>query len=79
MPAEPARNGIRAADLGDDGWTKPRSDNGGDRPEANKLPGGRVALRQSAGPRSPALVPDPDEIRALAPGAKAGPADDLIT
>jgi hypothetical protein len=78
MPTEPARNGIRAADLGDDGWTKPWSDNGGSCLEAKKLPGGRVALRQSTDPHSPALILEPDEIRAFILGAKAGLADDLI-
>jgi hypothetical protein len=78
MPTEPARNGIRAADLGDDGWTKPWSDNGGDCLEAKKLPGGRVALRQSTDPHSPALILEPNEIRAFVLGAKAGLADDLL-
>jgi hypothetical protein len=78
MPTDPARNGMRAADLGDDGWTKPWSDNGGDCLEAKKLPGGRVALRQSTDPRSPALILEPGEIRAFVLGAKAGLADHLI-
>jgi hypothetical protein len=78
MPTEPARNGMRAADLGDNGWTKPWSDNGGDCLEAKKLPGGRVALRQSTDPDSPALILEPNEIRAFVLGAKAGLADDLI-
>ena len=30
MTTELARNGMPAADLGDDGWAKPWSDNGGD-------------------------------------------------
>lgn len=79
MQAEPIRNGIRAASLGDDGWRKPWSDNGGSCLEAKKLPGGRVALRQSTDPDSPALVLEPDEIRAFVEGAKAGRADDLLT
>jgi len=78
MSTEPVRNGIRAADLGDDGWAKPWSDNGGSCLEAKKLPGGRVALRQSTDPDSPALILEPDEIRAFVLGAKAGLADDLI-
>ena len=42
------RNGMPAADLGDQGWVKPWSgSNGGDCLEAKKLPDGRVALRQS--------------------------------
>jgi len=78
MSTETISNGMPAADLGDDGWTKPWSDNGGACLEAKKLPGGRVALRQSTDPRSPALILEPHEIRAFVLGAKAGLADDLI-
>ena len=46
--------------------------------EAKKLPGGRIALRQSTDPDSPALILEPNEIRAFVLGAKAGLADDLI-
>jgi hypothetical protein len=73
------RNGMPAAALGTEGWRKPWSDNGGDCLEAKKLPGGRVALRQGADPASPALVLEPNEIRAFIQGAKAGLADDLLT
>lgn len=73
------RNGITATDLGPAGWTKPWSDNGGDCLEAKKLPGGRVALRQSTDPAGPALILEPNEIRAFVDGAKAGLADDLLT
>ncbi len=76
---EHIRNGMRAADLGPDGWRKPWSDNGGACLEAKKLPGGRVALRQSTDPASPALILEPDEIRAFIQGAKAGLADDLLS
>ena len=52
------RNGMPAADLGTQGWAKPWSGpNGGDCLEAKKLPGGRVALRQSTDPARPR--PDP--------------------
>jgi hypothetical protein len=80
-PVHPAPiwNGMPAASLGADGWRKPWSDNGGSCLEAKKLPGGRVALRQSADPASPALVLEPDEIRAFVAGAKAGLADDLLS
>jgi Domain of unknown function (DUF397) len=71
-------NGMRAADLGHDGWHKPWSDAGACL-EAKKLPGGRVALRQSTDPDSPALILQPDEIRAFVNGAKTGLADDLFT
>jgi hypothetical protein len=79
MNTERVRNGIPAADLGSQGWTKPWSDNGGSCLEAKKLPGGRVALRQSADPSSPALILEPDEIRAFVQGAKVGLADDLLS
>ena len=73
------RNGMPAAGLGPDGWTKPWSDNGGSCLEAKKLPGGQVALRQGTDPDGPALILDPAEIRAFIEGAKAGLADDLLT
>jgi hypothetical protein len=73
------RNGMPAADLGPGGWAKPWSDNGGSCLEAKKLPGGRVALRQSTYPDGPALILEPGEIRAFITGAKAGLADDLLT
>jgi hypothetical protein len=79
MHTEPARNGMPAASLGPDGWRKPWSDNGGSCLEAKKLPGGRIALRQSTDPAGPALILEPDEIRAFVEGAKAGLADDLLT
>ena len=73
------RNGMPAADLGPDGWRKPWSgSNGGACLEAKKLPGGRVALRQSTDPDGPALILEPGEIRAFVSGAKAGLADDLL-
>ena len=79
MNPELIRNGMPAADLGADGWRKPWSDNGGPCLEARKLPGGRVALRQSTDPDGPALILDPGEIRAFVDGAKVGLADDLLT
>jgi hypothetical protein len=72
------RNGMPANDLGPGGWAKPWSDNGGSCLEAKKLPGGHVALRQSADPDGPALILNPEEIRAFVHGAKAGLADDLL-
>jgi Domain of unknown function (DUF397) len=73
-------NGMRAADLGPDGWTRPwSSPNGGSCLEAKKLPGGQVALRQSTDPDSPALILERDEIRAFVAGARAGLADYLLT
>ena len=74
------RNGLPATSLGPEGWVKPWSGpNGGDCLEAKKLPGGRVALRQSTDPNGPALILEPNEIRAFIDGAKAGLADDLLT
>jgi hypothetical protein len=69
-----------ATDLGTSGWSKPwSSPNGGSCLEAKKLPDGRVALRQSTDPSSPALILDPSEIRAFVEGAKTGLADYLLT
>lgn len=79
MDTERIRNGMPAANLGTGGWAKPWSDNGGSCLEARKLPGGRVALRQSTDPASPALILEPAEIRAFIQGARAGLADDLLT
>ncbi len=74
------RNGMPAADLGTEGWRKPwSSTNGGACLEAKKLSGGQVALRQSTDSATPALILEPDEIRAFIQGAKAGLADDLLT
>jgi Domain of unknown function (DUF397) len=78
MNTDHIHNGMQADDLGSDGWTKPWSDNGGSCLEAKKLPGGRVALRQSTDPASPALVLERCEIAAFVEGAKAGLADDLL-
>lgn len=78
MNTEP-RNGFPATDLGTDDWIKPWSGmNGGDCLEAKKLPGGRVALRQSTDPEGPALILEPNEIAAFVNGAKAGLADGLL-
>ena len=73
------RNGMPATDLGPDGWRKPwSSPNGGSCLEAKKLPGGRVALRQSSDPDGPALILQATEIAAFVTGAKKGLADDLL-
>jgi Domain of unknown function (DUF397) len=73
-------NGMPATSLGTEGWHKPwSSSNGGACLEAKKLPTGQVALRQSTDPASPALILEPDEIRAFVEGAKAGLADELLS
>jgi hypothetical protein len=73
------RNGMAATDLGTQGWVKPWSGpNGGNCVEAKKLPGGRIAMRQSTDPAGPALIFSPAEIRAFVEGTKAGLADDLL-
>jgi hypothetical protein len=77
---EQIRNGMRAADLGPDGWSRPwSSPNGGSCLEAKKLPRGQVALRQSTDPDSPVLILEASEIHAFIEGAKAGVADYLCT
>ncbi|WP_131769265.1 DUF397 domain-containing protein [Candidatus Protofrankia californiensis] len=73
-------NGMPAANLGADGWQKPWSGpNGGSCLEAKKLPDGRVALRQSTDPTSPALILETHEIRAFINGAKTGLVDNLLS
>ena len=76
---ERIQNVTSTATLGGGGWAKPWSGpNGGDCLEAKRLSGGRVALRQSTDPARPALVLEPNEIRAFIEGAKAGLADYLL-
>jgi Domain of unknown function (DUF397) len=73
-------NGMPAAGLGGQGWSKPWSGaNGGCCIEAKQLPGGLVALRQSADPNGPALILTAAEISAFVSGAKAGLADYLVS
>ncbi|MBL1095601.1 DUF397 domain-containing protein [Streptomyces coffeae] len=73
-------NGMRASDLGSEGWHKPWSGgNGGNCVEALKLDDGRVALRQSTDPDGPALIYTHSEIVAFIQGAKAGEADFLVS
>ncbi|MET7762676.1 DUF397 domain-containing protein [Streptomyces sp. NPDC005336] len=73
-------NGMRAADLGSEGWRKPWSGgNGGNCVEALKLDDGRVAIRQSTDPDGPALIYTRSEIIAFIRGAKAGEADFLVS
>ena len=79
MSTEHILNGTPATQLGPGGWVKPWSDNGGSCLEAKKLPGGRVALRQSTDSTGPALIRQPGEIRAFVEGAKNGLADDLLS
>lgn len=72
-------NGMPAADLGPDDWRKPwSSPNGGACLEAKKLSDGRVAFRQSTDPDGPALILEPNEVRAFITGAKTGLADFLL-
>jgi hypothetical protein len=74
------RNGIPAASLGTDGWSRPwSSPNGGSCLEARKLPSGQVALRQSTDPHGPALILERHEIQAFIEGARIGLADYLLT
>ncbi|GAA3486689.1 DUF397 domain-containing protein [Streptomyces cremeus] len=79
-PGRRIYNGMPAADLPADGWTKPWSGgNGGACVETMKLADGRVAVRQSTDPDGPALIYTPGEIAAFIQGAKAGKADFLLT
>lgn len=72
-------NGMPAGALGGAVWSKPWSgSNGGACLEVAKLPGGRVAVRQSTDPEGPALIFEPAEIRAFVEGARKGLADFLL-
>lgn len=72
-------NGMPAGTLGGVMWNKPWSgSNGGACLEAARLPGGRVAVRQSTDPEGPALIFEPAEIRAFIEGARQGLADFLL-
>ena len=73
-------NGMRACDLGTEGWRRPWSgENGGNCLEVRKLPDGRVALRQSTDPDGPALIYTREEIAAFIRGVKEGKADFLLS
>jgi hypothetical protein len=72
-------NGMPGDEIKGAAWRKPWSgSNGGACLEAAKLPGGRVAMRQSTDPQGPALIFEPTEIRAFLAGAKEGLADFLL-
>lgn len=79
MPGDRIYNGMPARDLGSEGWYKPWSGgNGGSCVEVMPLEDGRVALRQSADPDSPALIYTLLEMKRFIQGAKAGEADFLL-
>jgi hypothetical protein len=72
------RNGMPSRELGAHGWRKPWSDDaGGACVEAMRLYDGRVALRQSTDPDSPALIFTKGELAGFLTGIKAGVADFL--
>jgi Domain of unknown function (DUF397) len=72
-------NGMPAGEIEDATWRKPWSgSNGGCCVEAAKLPGGRVAIRQSTDPQGPALIFEPAEIQAFLAGVQEGLADFLL-
>lgn len=72
------RNGMPARELGTEDWHKPWSgQNGGACVEAKRLPDGRVALRQSTDPDSPALLYSEHGITDFIEAAKSGDADFL--
>lgn len=77
--SRPIRNGMPARELDSRGWSKPWSDDaGGACVEVMKLADGRVAVRQSTDPDSPALVFTPNEMTSFLAGVKAGAADFLL-
>lgn len=75
----PRYSGMKATELGTEGWHKPWSGtNGGSCVEAKRLPDGSVALRQSTDPAGPALIYTRAEMASFLEGAKEGRADFLI-
>ena len=78
MDTHHVRNEMPAAAPGSQGWASPWGDTGAPCLKAKNPPGGKVALRQSTDPASPALILEPAEIRAFVQGAKAGLADELL-
>ncbi|MFF1564494.1 DUF397 domain-containing protein [Streptomyces sp. NPDC058293] len=72
-------NGMAATELHGVVWQKSRYSNSqGSCVEFAKLPGGRVAMRNSNFPEGPALVYTPAEIEAMLLGVKDGEFDHLI-
>jgi len=60
-------------------WRKSAHSNpSGNCVELARLPGDRVAVRNSRHPRGPVLICEPDEIAALIRGAKDGQFDRLL-
>ncbi|MFF3496029.1 DUF397 domain-containing protein [Streptomyces sp. NPDC002795] len=71
-------NGMAATDLHGVVWQKSRHSNSqGSCVEFAKLPGGRIAVRNSNFPEGPALVYTPAEIEAMLLGVKDGEFDHL--
>ncbi len=69
-------NGMPAGDLTDVQWR--RAGAGGDGVEMARLPGGQIAVRNSADPGGPALIYTRAEIEALIGGAQDGDFDALL-
>ncbi|NGO71093.1 DUF397 domain-containing protein [Streptomyces boncukensis] len=78
-PFEPHYNGMPARALGSADWHSWSGPNGGTCLEVKRLPGRRVALRQSADAAGPALVCALDGFAAFVEAAKRGDADFLLT
>ncbi|MFE2041578.1 DUF397 domain-containing protein [Streptomyces sp. NPDC059477] len=79
VPAPGVYNGMTAAKLSGVAWQKSRHSNSqGSCVEFARLPGGRVAVRNSNFPEGPALVYTRAEIEAMLLGIKDGEFDHLI-
>jgi hypothetical protein len=73
-------NGMRASDLGEQGWERPWSGpNGGQCVELKRLLDGRVAVRQSTDPTGPALIYTSEEMGAFVRAIKSGLVDHLVS
>lgn len=74
-----AYNGIAATELREVRWQKSRHSNSqGSCVEFAKLPGGRIAVRNSRYPDGPALVYTQAEMEAMLLGVKDGEFDYLV-
>jgi hypothetical protein len=74
-----AYNGIPAGELeGACWWKSGRSSAQGNCIETARLPGHKVAMRNSRHPQGPALIFSQAEVRAFLEGVKDGDFDDLL-
>ena len=71
-------NGMPAGELKDVQWRRAGGGGTGEGVEMARLPGGQIAVRNSADPDGPALIYTRAEIEALIGGAQDGDFDALL-